>query len=65
VVAVDVESAAAKIRTGPPIDEEEDYALPCWAGVLPLLLQPQTPVPDALLRGRPATPDYIARYGRG
>ena len=35
VLAFDIETASAKIRQGPPIDEEEDYALPIWAGVLP------------------------------
>jgi uncharacterized protein len=36
VLEIAIESASAKIRTGPPLDEEEDYALPMWAGVLPL-----------------------------
>lgn len=36
VLRVDIESASAKIRTGPPSDEEEDYALPIWAGVVPI-----------------------------
>jgi nitroimidazol reductase NimA-like FMN-containing flavoprotein (pyridoxamine 5'-phosphate oxidase superfamily) len=65
VVAVDIESAAAKVRAGPPIDEEEDYTLPCWAGVLPLRQHPQSPIPDPRLRGTPAIPGYIARYRRG
>ena len=37
---------SAKIRTGPPIDDEEDLALPCWAGVIPLALTPGPPVAD-------------------
>ena len=36
VLRVDIESASAKIRTGPPTDEEEDYVLPIWAGVVPI-----------------------------
>jgi nitroimidazol reductase NimA-like FMN-containing flavoprotein (pyridoxamine 5'-phosphate oxidase superfamily) len=36
VLRLTIESASAKIRTGPPSDEEEDYALPIWAGVLPM-----------------------------
>ncbi|HEX7421527.1 MAG TPA: pyridoxamine 5'-phosphate oxidase family protein, partial [Thermoanaerobaculia bacterium] len=36
VLALPITEASAKIRTGPPIDDEEDYALPIWAGVLPL-----------------------------
>lgn len=36
VLKIEIESASAKIRTGPPVDDEEDYDLPIWAGVLPL-----------------------------
>ena len=36
VVAIEIETASAKVRSGPPIDDEEDYQLPIWAGVLPL-----------------------------
>ena len=36
VIAVDIESASAKVATGMPSDEEEDYQIPVWAGVLPL-----------------------------
>lgn len=46
VVAVQIESASAKIRTGGPLDDEEDYALPIWAGVLPLVQQPLAPRQD-------------------
>jgi nitroimidazol reductase NimA-like FMN-containing flavoprotein (pyridoxamine 5'-phosphate oxidase superfamily) len=65
VVAVDIESAAAKIRTGPPLDEEEDYALPCWAGVLPLVQRAGAPIADPRLEGDPAIPPYVAGYRRG
>src|SRR5215831_16644074 len=44
VLWLPIEEASAKIRTGPPIDDEEDYALPCWAGVLPLGRAPSAPV---------------------
>ena len=43
VIALRIESASAKIRTGPPSDDEADYALPIWAGVLPLQLQGTDP----------------------
>jgi hypothetical protein len=49
VLCLPLDEAAAKVRTGPPLDDEEDYALPCWAGVLPLRLQPGAPVPDPRL----------------
>ncbi len=64
VLCLPLEEVSAKIRTGPPIDEEEDYQLPVWAGVLPLRLTPSAPVADP--RGRPEThcPDYVVKYAR-
>jgi len=55
-----IHEASAKIRTGPPLDDQEDYALPVWAGVLPLTLTPQPPVADNAVE----LPDYVARYSR-
>lgn len=46
VLALPLEEVSAKIRTGPPIDDEEDYALPVWAGVVPLTITPGTPRAD-------------------
>src|SRR6266849_2797993 len=40
VLALPIEEASAKVRTGGPVDDEEDYALPVWAGVLPLTMVP-------------------------
>lgn len=58
-----IEEASAKVRTGPPLDDEEDYALPIWAGVLPLKLEAQEPVPDPrLVSGVDAPPEYVVRY---
>jgi nitroimidazol reductase NimA-like FMN-containing flavoprotein (pyridoxamine 5'-phosphate oxidase superfamily) len=64
VVSVPIDLAGAKIRTGPPKDEEDDYRLPIWAGVLPLSLQPGKPEPDPGLDGNIAAPDYVIRYKR-
>ena len=64
VVAVAIDSASAKVRTGPPGDDEADYALPIWAGVLPFQLQPQTPVPDPRLADDIAIPTYVTNYVR-
>jgi len=50
VLRLDIESASAKIRTGPPGDDEEDYELPIWAGVVPVLQLPGEPLADPLLR---------------
>ncbi len=59
VLALPIDEASAKVRTGPPIDDEEDYNLDIWAGVLPLSVQPGTPVPDPRLKsGIETTPNY-------
>src|SRR5579871_5790691 len=49
VLALRLDEVSAKVRTGPPIDDEEDYALPIWAGVVPLRTQVCEPVADARL----------------
>ena len=64
VVAIPIEVAAAKVRTGPPIDEDEDYAMPVWAGVLPLALRPGTAIPDPRLDGAVDLPRYLRHYRR-
>jgi nitroimidazol reductase NimA-like FMN-containing flavoprotein (pyridoxamine 5'-phosphate oxidase superfamily) len=64
VVAIPIESASAKIRTGPPLDDEEDYQLPIWAGVLPIQQQALTPLNDPRLLDDVALPEYMADYQR-
>jgi nitroimidazol reductase NimA-like FMN-containing flavoprotein (pyridoxamine 5'-phosphate oxidase superfamily) len=64
VLALPINEASAKIRTGGPVDDEEDYALPIWAGVLPLRMTPGAVVPDDRLGAGIALPDYIANYKR-
>ncbi|MGH8907302.1 MAG: pyridoxamine 5'-phosphate oxidase family protein [Egibacteraceae bacterium] len=49
VLAVPLSEASVKVRTGPPKDEDEDYALPVWAGVVPLAPRPRTPAADPRL----------------
>ena len=49
VLALPIEEASAKVRTGPPLDDEEDYALPIWAGVVPIAMHAGAPLPDARL----------------
>lgn len=65
VLEFTIEEASAKARTGPPMDDEEDYALPVWAGVLPLRLTPSTPVPDSRLPERTLVPEYVRHYRNG
>jgi nitroimidazol reductase NimA-like FMN-containing flavoprotein (pyridoxamine 5'-phosphate oxidase superfamily) len=62
VVRVAIEEASAKVRTGPPLDDEEDYAIGVWAGVLPLQLAPSAPVADPRLPAGVAVPDYASQY---
>ena len=64
VVAIKIDEASAKIRTGPPGDDEEDYDLPVWAGLLPLAESALIPIPDEKRKADIALPDYIARYSR-
>jgi uncharacterized protein len=60
-----IEEASAKIRSGPPLDEEDDYALPVWAGVLPLQLITGAPVADPRLAAESNVPEYVRRYRMG
>lgn len=64
VLALPITEASAKIRTGPPLDAEEDYALPCWAGVLPLRLAALPPLPDPLLSPEIALPPELTAWSR-
>lgn len=50
VLAMTLDEASAKLRRGGPVDDDEDYALDVWAGVVPLTLERGTPEPDARLR---------------
>jgi uncharacterized protein len=60
VVALTVREASAKVRTGPPLDDKEDLALPVWAGVLPLRLAAGEPVADQGVTV--PVPEYAANY---
>lgn len=62
VVAMEIEEAAGKVRTGPPIDDEADMAVDVWAGVVPLKLAAGAPVPDPKLRPGIALPKALRRY---
>ncbi len=59
-----IEEASAKVRTGGPVDDEEDYALPVWAGVLPLSLRAGAPLSDARLPVTMEAPVYVTSYRR-
>src|SRR5205823_13231160 len=61
VLEFSIEEASAKIRQGPPLDDEEDYTLPVWAGILPLRLEAKTPIPDPRLPDTAQVPQYVLR----
>jgi hypothetical protein len=64
VIEFPLDEVSAKIRSGPPVDDDEDYDLPVWAGELPMEFKPGRPVADPLLRGDPVLPDYLLNYQR-
>jgi len=64
VLALPLEEVSAKVRTGGPVDDEADYALPVWAGVLPLETVAQPPQPDARLKSGTPLPAYLKNYLR-
>lgn len=64
VLALPLVEASAKIRTGPPVDDEEDYGLRVWAGELPLQLKAGEAVPDPKMPPGIELPVYVSRYER-
>jgi len=64
VLSMPIEEASAKIRTGPPLDDEEDYAMEVWAGVLPMRTIAENPLPDPRLGKTVEIPDYVFNYKR-
>jgi uncharacterized protein len=64
VLSLPLDEASAKVRMGPPEDEDEDYALPHWAGVLPLALAASNPVPDPRLPPGTSVPPSVRGWRR-
>lgn len=64
VVRLPITEASAKLRSGPPLDDEEDYGLPIWAGVIPLRLTAGAARSDPRLPAQVATPAYVVDYTR-
>lgn len=62
VLSVPLNEASAKIRSGQPVDDNEDYDLPIWAGVIPLRVAADAPVPDPLLRAELEIPQHVLSY---
>jgi nitroimidazol reductase NimA-like FMN-containing flavoprotein (pyridoxamine 5'-phosphate oxidase superfamily) len=59
VLAFPITEASAKVRTGPPLDDEEDYGLDIWAGVLPLRMEKHVVIPDPALKAGVIVPEYL------
>ena len=64
VLSLPLDEASAKVRTGPPLDDEEDYELPVWAGVIPLRMVANAPHPDPRLPVEIDPPPYALDYSR-
>ena len=64
VLYLPLDEGSAKVRTGPPVDDEEGYTLDDWAGVVPLALQAGEPIADDRLPHGTRTPGYAAAYQR-
>src|ERR1700682_4652723 len=64
VLSLPLAEASAKVRTGPPLDDEEDYELPIWAGVIPLGLVADKPISDPRLPENREPPKYAENYIR-
>ncbi len=64
VLRLPITEGSAKVRSGPPIDDEADYTLPVWAGVIPLAVRSGAPIPDARLDPDESLPAHAAAYAR-
>jgi len=64
VMRLPIEEFSAKVRKGPPIDDEEDYSFPTWAGVIPLQMAPGAPENDPRLDPKMPVPVYASAYSR-
>lgn len=64
VIRLQIEDFSVKVRSGPPKDEPEDYALPVWAGVLPLTMTAGEPEADPQMEHAAEVPEYVKTYSR-
>jgi nitroimidazol reductase NimA-like FMN-containing flavoprotein (pyridoxamine 5'-phosphate oxidase superfamily) len=62
VLSIPIDEASAKVRSGPPVDDEADYELPVWAGVVPLGLMAERPIADPRNLPGVSTPPYATAY---
>jgi nitroimidazol reductase NimA-like FMN-containing flavoprotein (pyridoxamine 5'-phosphate oxidase superfamily) len=64
VLSLPLEEASAKVRTGPPLDDEEDYEMEVWAGVIPLRMVAAEPIDDVRIEANIKAPAYVVEYRR-
>ncbi len=64
VLRLPIEEFSAKVRQGPPVDDEEDYSFPTWAGVIPLDVVAGSPLSDSRLLEGISVPEYAKKYSR-
>lgn len=64
VLSMQIDEASAKVRSGPPVDDDDDLALRVWAGVLPLAIGTGEPIADEFTDPAAAAPEYVANYRR-
>jgi uncharacterized protein len=65
ILGLELNEVSAKVRNGPPGDDEADYALPIWAGVIPLAVQPAEAIPCPRLLPDVVPPDHVAAFNIG
>lgn len=64
LLSIPIEEASAKVRTGPPVDDEEDYELPVWAGIVPIRSAHGMPEACPRLADGTALPEHVTALGR-
>ena len=64
ILRLPIEEFSAKVREGPPIDDEEDYSFPTWAGLIPLTVVPEEPISDERLLPDVTVPEFAKKYSR-
>ncbi|MGB5758547.1 MAG: pyridoxamine 5'-phosphate oxidase family protein [Acidimicrobiales bacterium] len=64
VLRLPITEASAKVRTGHPVDDDDDYELPIWAGVLPIETTYGPPLTDPAMRSQVPVPDHVLHYAR-
>lgn len=64
VLKLAIDEASAKVRAGGPKDDDEDYSMDVWAGVIPLAISNREPIPDPLMQNQTPVPEHVSEYGR-